>query len=734
MKKLRLNAAEIYILLQQPKSALQVLRKLVRNNSSASEIAASRIKQAEILIKLARFSEARDIFPSPENFPPLFAISAQLIQARLYSEEGEDAAAAEIYSRLVKNPKGQSLTQNHEAALGLADTQAAAGDTRLATETIINYLAAHPEAPLLDASFQRILSWLPTEQILETDPTIVQLRTWIPSRPAPKIQPVIGRGLGQVADDPNPPNSASRSLQAYSLYTLAIANDRGATDRQQKQAVLLLDRIRHLFPNHSLAARSILTRAIWKLDDGDLPQANFLLNLLQDTESELLRSQVNFYLGTIRFRQGFYTDSANQFDAAAALMQGENRVAALKNSALARLEQNPSASITIQSLSPEEAPLDPILVATLDLERALLSASPEPAVVLLNGFLANHSTHPRLNEARLALAEASLALDPPNPKAAAKQLRILSEKPMEDLAAIAPRIALTKVRYLSEIGNIEESIHSARALIESFPGTSEASDAAILVGTQLFRSKDYNEARLILENTAMEQAGTQRAQAALFLAARAAALGATSQSREEALVLYDRTIEIEGPLSPLAVLEKARLNISLNQMPEAIASLRKAYQESSPDDPARLNTGLLLAEAIYAQGNSGVSDLNEVLPLYDELLALSKNNLPQTFRLQYLRGLALEKLPDSSLSGDKQIDQALAAYFTILDRPSSPPPPEWEWFYKGSFRALLLLETAERWPAAIALAEKIASFGGPRTEDAQKRARQLRLKHMIWED
>jgi hypothetical protein len=44
------------------------------------------------------------------------------------------------------------------------------------------------------------------------------------------------------------------------------------------------------------------------------------------------------------------------------------------------------------------------------------------------------------------------------------------------------------------------------------------------------------------------------------------------------------------------------------------------------------------------------------------------------------------------------------------------------------------LEKAGRWPAAIACAKKIASFNGPRAEEATTRASQLQLKHMIWED
>ncbi|MFN7342014.1 MAG: tetratricopeptide repeat protein, partial [bacterium] len=117
------------------------------------------------------------------------------------------------------------------------------------------------------------------------------------------------------------------------------------------------------------------------------------------------------------------------------------------------------------------------------------------------------------------------------------------------------------------------------------------SEALMILGKSLFRSKSYNDARLRFEKIAKTNPGTQRSQAAFLLAARSAALGATNQSREEALKLFDQAISINGPLSSLAILEKARLNIQLNQIDIAIKSLTDTYQKISPDDPSRFPTG-----------------------------------------------------------------------------------------------------------------------------------------------
>ena len=277
-------------------------------------------------------------------------------------------------------------------------------------------------------------------------------------------------------------------------------------------------------------------------------------------------------------------------------------------------------------------------------------------------------------------------------------------------------------------------MEKAKAIIAEYPETAAASEAALVMGKALFVSGNYNEARIILEKLAASEPDTQRTQAALLLAARSAALGATIQLREEALGIFDKAIAIDGPLRALAKLEKARLNIDLNRLTTAIEFLRETYNAAGPNDPSRLPTGLMLAEAIYARGETAPGSLEEALAVYDELIELSAGNPAQYFRLQYLRGLTLEKLPDPEDPSKTRLGDALSAYFSVIDRPADTPPPEWEWFERSGFRALALQENASEWLAAISIAEKIASFQGPRAEEAATRARQLQLKHMIYED
>ena len=170
----------------------------------------------------------------------------------------------------------------------------------------------------------------------------------------------------------------------------------------------------------------------------------------------------------------------------------------------------------------------------------------------------------------------------------------------------------------------------------------------------------------------------------------------------------------------------------MNRLVEASAFLRKWFDGLKSSDALHLPCGLLLGEAVYAQGGARPDSLQEALAVYDKLLVHADDDPAVFNRIQYLRGRTLEQIPEAKDPTRKREKEAFIAYYSVLETTS--PPAEWHYFELCGFRALTLLENAGRWPAAIACAKKIASFKGPRGEEAAAHASQLQLKHMIWED
>ena len=369
----------------------------------------------------------------------------------------------------------------------------------------------------------------------------------------------------------------------------------------------------------------------------------------------------------------------------------------------------------------------PFAGADLDLERALATTPPSESRPLLESFLAHFPDHPRAAEARMAVAEAALAGPTPDLALAASQLPALSSAPEN----FASRIALIRLRIADLSKDTAATLTEAQSIIDTYPGD-PAAEAALTLGRTLFQTGSYKDARLVLEKLAATDPLPARAQAAWLLAARSAALSGTPQSREQATTLFEKAAEIKGPLTAIAMLEEAGHLIDMYRLPEASTFLKKWTKALPENDPLQLPAGLLLGEALYAQGSGNLASLVEALEVYDKLVSQAKNQPALLNRLQYLRGTTLEQLPDPKDAAKKRAKEALQAYHSVLE--TTTPPAEWEYFERCGFSALALLEKASRWQAAVTVAEKIAAFKGPRSQEAAARASKIKLERMIWED
>jgi tetratricopeptide (TPR) repeat protein len=730
VREAALTTASLYLSLGKPEKSLQILKFLEASPKASDRIEAV-FHQIEILIDLKEFDQARSLFKEAKDTPENLLATKKFLDATLTLTEGNAAAAEVMFDDLLAKPEGQTTTRFNLAAIGKADALAARNKQATATQFLLGFILENPDTTALEPMFRRIIAWLPEEIITTDHPTLVQLGEWIPSS-LPPTRGLINTDAATAAAAWPTDSDKIGDRAVFAMYARAIGLHRIKNLNAKIEAGLLMQRILFYAPLHFLAPKSLFELAKWHLEANEPEQAFALLESLRQTgKSKIIRGEAAFLDAKIAYEKGEKDLAIALFDEAAALLDEDNQHKALLNAALVRLNENNRESVTIQH---EDPAIAKELNIELALEKALLLEDPQKAKLALDAFLTEHPDHPRAIEARITIIEAALAGSPPDLSLARAQIDTIrsSELPLgQDQPA---RLAIAELRLLDALDQPEKTISLAKQIIEKFPKTPIESESLLILGKSLFRSGNYNEARLVFETIAKLNPGTQRSQASFLLAARSAALGATTQSREEAIALFDQAIAIEGPLGSLAILEKARLNMDLGRINTAIESLSAAYQKISQDDPSRLPTGLLLSEAIYARGDSDPESLLKALEIYNQLVEISANKPAQYFRIQYLRGLTLEKLPDPENPGQTRMSDALAAYYAVLDRPVDPAPPEWNWFERSGFRALTILENSERWEAAISIAEKIASFGGPRAKPASERAGQLRLKQMIWED
>lgn len=721
-----LTRASLQLALNQSTEALLTLKALTTSRKPETA-ALARLRQAEILLDQGDVEGARAIIPATVALVARYRPETALVRARIAVAEGNPGDAIPVFADLLEQPENQSLTRFCAAAIGLADSLAAQGDPTAAANSLLAFIGDRPEPPWLDLMFERILRWLPDPPQAD-DPILVRVAGWIPPLPPPP--PAMLNTSADSATSAWPAWNEELPLAPYAIHTLALALGRIDTPQTQAESRTLLTRLQLEFPQHPLAHRALLAAARSLLAKGEIAQALAVLKHFPSDPS--MQGKAEFLTAQAAFLEGDPSQAIALFDAAAKTLDARDAETARLNAAIIRLSQGIALPATQAGTPPL---LSPDLSSDLQLEQALAIKDPAAARNALDAFLTGHPDHPRQAEARLAAAEAAIASTPPDLANARARLATLAAADPGGTKLLPPaRLALVKLRLTDLSNKPEETAAAAKAFLEVFPTDPAAPDVSLLLGRSLYQAGEYNQARMTLEKLAATDTTATRAQAAWLLAARAAALVPSPQSREEALALFDQTIATDGPLATIAKLEKARLMLDLNRLPEAITFLRAWLKTLPKNDPLHLPAGFLLGEAVTLAAGDSPQDLAEALAIYQNLLTHPAADDATRNRLKFLSGQMLEQLPDPKNPGENRIPEAIEAYYSVLETAAKTPPTEWVWFERCGFKALELYAAAERWQSAIAIAKKIASCRGPRAEEAANQARILQLKHMVWED
>lgn len=704
--------------LGDPEGALETLAAL-RKEKDPSLSQTAGLRSAALLLELGKPDEALTALPVETTLRGLPAARARLLKARALLAKGEHATAASLFTGLLERDDPASRTQRQAAAVGLAEARRAAGDPVTAVDGLLAFLQKNENSAHLGPAFDALLTYLPAKPA-PNDAILGRLESWTP--PVGTRQPT-----GLIAENGATSTRTSSVLSgdefgAQVLYHRALALRREGSAESRNLARSLFMRLRSGYPDHPLVFRSLLEGARWDLADNRPEQAATALDSLQDPanrspETAGLQTAAFVTAARAAFAAKDFPAAARSLETAATLVDGAARETALLDTASAFAAAGQLAAF--DSLA-QKAPT-PELSADLALEKALYLASRRDpgALPALERFILDHPQHPRLAEARLASANTSLESAQPDPAFARAQLdSIPSAAPLP-----AASLAIARMRLAGGENDWKTAIRVADQFLAAYPSDPRAIDVRFERGNACFQNKDYNEAQLSLGKLAAEAPDSPFAAPALLLAARSAMLGATSQAREQSLALFDRLIATQSPLADLARLEKADSQIKLGRLRDAAAGLDPWFRSLRKDDPLRLTAGLLLGDALYADDR-----LDEVLELYRTLLESTPPDSPRRFEIQYHIGLTLFEKGEEG--------KALDVYLAVLRAASPPRPPvrDWTWVDNCAVAARRILEDAKKWPAARAIARDHAKLGSPGSKEAEERANNLSLEHMIWDD
>jgi len=241
-----------------------------------------------------------------------------------------------------------------------------------------------------------------------------------------------------------------------------------------------------------------------------------------------------------------------------------------------------------------------------------------------------------------------------------------------------------------------------------------------------YRQQDFPNAQTQFQMLAQENPRGPFTERALFFAAKSATQSMAAQSLDRALVLLDEVVKKNGELKWAARNEQAAIERKLGKAQDAATLYDEVLQGGAkPEEKREALCGK--GDILYESGEADRENYRRAIDVYDQLAA--QKDAPPHWRNQALfkKGICLEKLDDR--------ENALAAFYKIIEEESRPDRPQREffWYYKAGFNAARLLEDDSKWQPAAVVYQKLVSAGGARSDEAKSRLSRLRLEHFLWE-
>jgi tetratricopeptide (TPR) repeat protein len=343
----------------------------------------------------------------------------------------------------------------------------------------------------------------------------------------------------------------------------------------------------------------------------------------------------------------------------------------------------------------------------------------------LQRFLRDFPGNKRASEAWVALAELAFHAAPPRLDEARKNLaRAVEAKPTAMAAERGDYLAI----WIEDSAGANDIkiIELAKRFIEQAGASGLVPTVRMKLAEVYYRQQDFSNAQTQFEILASQNPASPLTEKALFFAAESAMSSMGTHSLDQAIVLFDRVVQLNGELKWAARNEQAVIERKLGKAQDALV----LYDEVLKADarPAEKREALCGKGDIFFEMSANDPQIYQrAIEVYDQL-ATSRDE-PVHWRNQALfkKGVCLEKQSDHAA--------ALDTFYKVLEEGTRPDRPrEFFWFYKAGFNAGRLLEDEAKWQSAAAVYQKLAAAGGARSDEARERLNRLRLEHFLWEE
>ena len=660
---------------------------------------------ASLLIDDSELDEARGLLKRVESASAAEASSKRFLEARIDLAEGRVAEAGEVFGALLAEdvPKGADVFVG--ALLGQAAVAEQRGETERAIRGLLQFLKTGRAVVGVELLFQKLSTLLSETQVSVEEELKDCLRVGPPEQ---------------------------RALARFYLAQMHFNLGKGA--KGAAELALFCEE----FPKHRLAPVALLQRAEQAMSGPEWSGAEALISEgLSLCEEPAVCRLLQMRQALLAYRNGAFQKSQELFSAVAARWP-ELGAEAAYNAGLCALQMLNfrRAAEEVEVLKKFGGAED--LAAELELESALrrVSAGQPQADEMLQSFIRTHPSHPRLGDARVALAELCNREAAKAPSAGARSSKVLRERAEALLRVVAsdpqsPQSA-AQARYLAVFladaeapRNEEEVLRMGEEFLRDFSGSPLVGEMRMKLGEIYFRRKDFANAEAHFATVAEQQAAGPLSETALFLAGQCASSLLNPGSVDRALGYWDKVASAGGALRWKARYQQAVVKSRLGEEEEGIVLFDLILKApAGVEKEMKLSARCGKADAMLSFVKRTGGSLEEAISEYMSLAQAS--GVPAVWRNQalYKAGKAREV---------SQPLEALRLFCSVLDAQDSEEEGEYFWLYKAGFDAARILEAQGSWRDAIALYERLSRIGGGRVEEAKNRAMQLRLERFIWD-
>ncbi len=667
--------------------AIAVLGAFVGGNPRA---VTARLRLAGLLVEARKVEAARAALAAAQPQAPGDLLWKRYVEGRLLLIEGKAAEAFAAFEEITKAPEHLSENLLVAATLATTDARVALSGNEVADRVLESFISKYPESAYLELAFAR----LDLIYAAQKNPPEGELQKWAAA-----------------------PERGRAAIARYFVTRMQLRA------RKLDRAQVSVDAFLGDFPAHPLLPKIQIMQADVHLERRQFDKAVLALEAAErNARTEELRAEIELRTGLVHFQQGEYLLASNKFESVARRSPAL-RAAAIYDGALASLNQKNFERFLEQCRELGEQSPGSELLAELILEEGLLQArNRDPrAEERLQLFILNFAKHPRIPEARLALAEIAFASG--NPTAAANFLQVANtaqKTPQTEEHSAYLAIFLEEAKTPRDDTKV---VALGRQFLLNHPASVLIPEIRLKLGEVYFRNEDYANAETQFGTLANETPTSPYAENALFLAGQAAMKTINPGAIDRALGLFDQVVKRDGPLKLYARQQQAIVQSGLRNEAEAIKLYDIILTAQPPPEP-ELRYAALCAKgnSLVTLGRSDPTQLDAALVAFD---TLAKPETPPAWRNQalYKKADALEIL------GRPQ--DALMAYYDVLNRDAAQDR-EFLWYYKAGSKAARIFEAAKDWKSAIGIYEKMAASDGPGAADARSRVKQLRLEHFIW--